>query len=153
MVDFFSILWTLFIWCNSLQTADESAGSSLVILELLRPLLSGLRISEDLLHTAVRKLAHVTEFAVLGFLWSATLQAKSVATKKRSGLNLCAAGVMCIFIAVIDETIQRFVPGRSGEFKDICIDVIGVILGLVGQIIAMHIVEHIRLKRNSLGRQ
>lgn len=34
-----------------------------------------------------------------------------------------------LFIAFVDETIQLFVPGRSGEVRDMWIDFAGVALG------------------------
>ena len=35
-----------------------------------------------------------------------------------------------IFVAVLTEIIQKFVPGRSGEFTDVLIDISGYLIGM-----------------------
>ena len=72
-------------------------------------------------HT-VRKLAHIAEFALLGFFLTCCLR---VYTKRL--FAFCAWPLLFgLFIAVCDEFLQRFVPGRSGSIKDIFIDFTGV---------------------------
>ena len=69
----------------------------------------------------IRKLAHFTEFTSLGLLmsWLAAM------LQKKSWLPL-----LCGFLAAcVDETIQRFVPGRGPSIWDVGIDFSGVILG------------------------
>lgn len=69
----------------------------------------------------VRKLAHFTEYAILGGLWGALLH------EKKRGLLI---GVSLIFVsACFDEFHQLFVPGRYGSFIDIVIDTSGGALG------------------------
>ncbi len=119
-------LWLLFIWGNSLQTAVESSERSLGILAFLKPLLSSLGISEDLMHTLVRKLAHMAEFGVLGMLWSAAV----LPNRKKLAKGFCICLLICLGAAAVDETIQLFVPGRSGEVLDVCIDLAGSTLGI-----------------------
>ena len=76
----------------------------------------------------VRKLAHVTEFALLTL---ALYHALRPSTKNdwhlRSGL-LSILG--CALYAASDELHQLFVPGRNGSVSDWCIDMAGVILGI-----------------------
>ena len=36
---------------------------------------------------------------------------------------------LCLLTALTDETIQLFVPGRSGELRDVWIDFAGGVLG------------------------
>lgn len=38
---------------------------------------------------------------------------------------------LCFFYACSDEFHQLFVPGRSGEFRDVCIDLLGSCIGLL----------------------
>jgi VanZ family protein len=66
----------------------------------------------------VRKLAHVTEYAVLG-----ALLARAVGQP----VTAFALGVA---YAVSDEVHQHFVPGRNGTPVDVAIDAIGVALGI-----------------------
>lgn len=82
------------------------------------------------MHTIVRKLAHMTEFAVLGLLCSAGVLIEVLGTKRKLWQLRCCIVLIGIVVAVIDESIQKFIPGRSGEIKDICIDAVGVVLGV-----------------------
>lgn len=128
-------LWLLVIWGNSLQTAAESSQRSLGVLAFLMPLISLLGISEDLMHTLVRKLAHMAEFGILGMLWVAALLPKTGKCFKR----VCGCGLICLGAAAVDETIQLFVPGRSGELLDVSIDFAGSVLGIAFVILLMRI--------------
>jgi VanZ family protein len=66
----------------------------------------------------LRKLAHATEYAVLGLLL-----ARAVAE-----LPALWAGMA---YAVSDEVHQRFVPGRQGALLDVAIDSVGVLAGIL----------------------
>jgi VanZ family protein len=66
----------------------------------------------------LRKLAHATEYAVLGFL---LLRATG-----REG----AAALVGVAYAVTDEFHQHFVPGRHGAAYDVAIDAAGVLVGV-----------------------
>jgi VanZ family protein len=67
----------------------------------------------------LRKLAHTTEYAVLGLL---LLRAVG------SELPAFAMGVA---YAATDELHQHFVPGRHGAVYDVAIDAFGVLLGVL----------------------
>lgn len=73
----------------------------------------------------VRKLAHFTEFAVLGVL------AVLLFTVLRQNVprTFLYAGMLGLCVAFCDETIQLFVPGRSGQLTDVWIDTAGVVVG------------------------
>ena len=49
-------------------------------------------------------------------------------------IDTCFAGVL---IAFCDETIQLFVPGRSGQVSDMWIDVSGYLLGMVCMLVLL----------------
>ena len=66
----------------------------------------------------LRKLAHATEYAVLGFLLLRALG---------SELPAFAAGVA---YAATDEVHQLFVRGRHGSPVDVAIDAVGAVIGL-----------------------
>ncbi len=80
-------------------------------------------------HT-VRKLAHFSIFAFLGF--SVMTAAATYKTDSRSGgvrrLIFCAA--FCIVYAVSDEFHQTFVSGRNGNITDVLIDFSGACVGM-----------------------
>lgn len=71
----------------------------------------------------LRKIAHFTEFASLGLLLGWLF---GMLRKKKVTPFLCGALAACI-----DETIQIFVPGRGPGIRDVCIDVGGVVTGMI----------------------
>jgi VanZ family protein len=66
----------------------------------------------------LRKLAHATEFAILGVLLLRAIG------RVRPAFGLAAA------FAVTDEIHQAFVPGRQASPLDVVIDVTGIAIGL-----------------------
>jgi len=66
----------------------------------------------------LRKLAHVTEYAVLGYLLLRAIGRE---------LPAVIAGVA---YAVTDEVHQHFVAGRHGAVYDVAIDTVGVLIGV-----------------------
>jgi hypothetical protein len=67
---------------------------------------------------ALRKVAHLTEYAVLGALLARALD------------RAAPALVLGVAYAVTDEIHQHFVRGRNGNPVDVAIDALGVALGL-----------------------
>ena len=128
-----------FIWGNSLLTAEYSRGFSMWVKGLLSWLLPvGEEAGRDEGHHLLRKLAHFTEFACLGVLLSWLVRMLRNAKWERICLPLMAgAGVACV-----DEIIQIFVPGRGPGIKDVGIDTLGVLTGIV--LICLY--ERIKLK-------
>lgn len=111
-----------FIFYNSAQVAEVSSGYSSQVTAILNKLLSYTPFDIVLSEHQVRKLAHMAEFAALGFFLTFCLR---VYTKRL--IAFCAWPLLFgLFIAVCDEFFQRFIPGRSGSIKDIFIDFIGV---------------------------
>lgn len=124
-----AVLWTGFIWNNSLQPAVESAAQSVTVLEKLLPLLSWTGLAEEHCHTLVRKLAHLTEFAGLGAAWWLALRGEDRAAPNTRRVRWGLVLLLCLLTAGVDESIQRFVPGRNGQLPDVGIDVLGSVLG------------------------
>jgi len=69
---------------------------------------------------ALRKLAHVTEYAVLTYLWWRALNGLGVDSA------LPAALVISVLYACTDEFHQTFIDGRNGTPVDVGIDAIGI---------------------------
>ena len=67
-------------------------------------------------HGIIRKLAHVTEYAILGFLSMRAFKA---------GQAILAASVILIGVASIDEINQSFNPARTGAAIDVLLDLAG----------------------------
>lgn len=119
-------LIVFFIWDNSMQNGGSSDGFSLFFAETFAPIANKLGFHGNIwtLNRIVRKLAHLTEFTILGGVLYAILRRyiKYGTVLKTTGLGMA--------IAILDEFIQRFSPGRSSQFSDVVIDTIGVIIGI-----------------------
>lgn len=91
----------------------------------------------------VRKIAHMTEYAVLAVLLLGNwMQYPALAGKR---YLLAEAGA--VFYAATDEFHQLFVKGRSGQITDVCIDGIGALIGLIFAFVLFHIIKNIKRKR------
>lgn len=128
------ILWMLIIFCFSAQNADQSSGTSEGFAKFLSEILYRDfniidKTSQDILidkcQFIVRKTAHFTVYSVLGML---TLTAVLISKIKVPYLT---ASAICLAYAASDEIHQYFVPGRSCELRDVCIDFSGSVLGIL----------------------
>jgi VanZ family protein len=81
----------------------------------------------EFVETVVRKSAHFSIYGLLGFL---TMFSASRFLRRRPW-QIGAAFVVSVLYAASDEFHQLFVTGRSGEFRDICIDASGALLGIL----------------------
>lgn len=78
----------------------------------------------------VRKTAHATEYAVLGLLTAgALIDRKGKICGIWSGVFI-PCGIAALYAAT-DEFHQLFVPGRSGQILDVCIDSGGAFAALL----------------------
>ncbi|MDO4848266.1 MAG: VanZ family protein [Coriobacteriia bacterium] len=124
-----ALAWTCFIWGHSLVPGTQSSQESGAVYAVLQPLFSLLGIVDASLCTfLIRKAAHVSEYAVLGLL--AALLGRSLAVGGGGGPRLRRrAPVLFALVPVVDEGIQLFVPGRTGQPRDVLIDLCGMLLG------------------------
>ena len=122
------VLVTLLIWGNSMRTATQSDQQSTSLLSWLTPWLSAVGIQPEGFHAILRKLAHFSEYGLLGVLWTMELWLGPHRGKRRGTMERLS---FCMLTAFLDETIQLFVPGRSGEIRDVWIDTAGAWTGIV----------------------
>ena len=136
------------IFCFSAQPAAESDEASgffvSLILRILYPDYGSIdQIKqtqlEQVISLVVRKTAHVTEYALLGF--ALLLHLKANGKQKRIHLPQRYAFIIGSLYAVLDEVHQVFVPGRSGEVKDVLLDSLGVLIGNLMLLWLEHIVK------------
>ena len=125
------IIWTLFIWRNSLQIGNLSQQQSDWFVDKIKYFISSIfninNSQNDLstLSFLIRKFAHFSEFFILSFLWSILI------LKLNNSKKIFLPILFSILISIIDETIQLYVPGRSGMLQDVFIDTSGAICGLI----------------------
>ena len=117
--------WIVFIFANSMQVAEESAGRSGRALELIDGVLGTVGISWRPTEHLIRKAAHFAEYAALGIL--------AITSMRRFGTegmrHIVIAAVICVLVPVADETIQYFIPGRSAQVSDVLLDCAGAFVG------------------------
>jgi VanZ family protein len=123
------LLWLAFI---SYASSDSfSAGNtSRIIGPLIRWLFPDAS-PETLLvvHMITRKLAHLTEYAILGFL-----AARAFRTSERPAISnrwFLISLTLIVVYALADEYHQSFVPTRTGRIYDSLIDIIGGLTALL----------------------
>ena len=75
-------------------------------------------------HFIMRKVAHFTEYAILGFL-----AARAFRTSTQRWFLICAA--LVVVYALLDEYHQSFVPSRTASIFDSMIDMAGGLAALI----------------------
>ena len=128
-----TILWMIVIFIFSNQDASKSAdySDSLIkstivnIYKLFNNNPTEEKI-EEIVETwdlPVRKLAHLTEYFILGVLMFLTLNSYNIKI-------IYIVILLCFLYAVSDEIHQLFVIGRYGNIIDVLIDTLGSTLGV-----------------------
>jgi VanZ family protein len=77
------------------------------------------------LNVPIRKCAHMFEYAVL---FGLTRWASISIRRPTFIVPGMLAFVICVFYAATDEWHQSFVPGRSGQAKDVAVDMAGALI-------------------------
>lgn len=148
-----SLLWMMFIFMMSQQNADTSTETSLragtLVAELVVPGYRDWTAAEQRalamqIDYPVRKLAHASEYTVLGILYSLSVLSVSAVPKRKK--LLCTAFPLGVLYAMSDEFHQLFVPGRAGRVSDVLIDSSGVLLGIAIVSLFMHIKQFLKTR-------
>ena len=130
----------VFIFCMSAQPADDSSLTSGCFTSFAaRHLLTNFREFDagtqakiiDGLTFIVRKTAHFSEYATLGFLGYLWLH------RLKAGGLLSFGAAVCY--AVTDEIHQRFIPGRSCELRDVLVDSSGALCGVIAAFVLLSV--------------
>ena len=119
-------LIVFFIWDNSLQNGGTSDGFSLIFAKWIAPIANKLGFYGHIwaLNRIIRKLAHLTEFTILGGVLYVVLR------RYIEYGTVVKTIVVGIVIASLDEFIQLFSLGRSSQLSDVLIDTVGIIIGI-----------------------
>lgn len=131
-----SVLFAIMIFCFSARDGEESTEDSYTVgMEFGRmihwdfdnwPEEKQLAFAAKVDHP-IRKLAHATEYAVFAMLLCGVW---CDADRKRTLAALLAWGTATVY-AMTDEFHQLFVPGRSGQAKDVLLDSCGAAVGVL----------------------
>lgn len=120
------VFWMAVIFTLSHQPAAVSSGQSGVIVGHLQQAMPG--VSTAILTFLVRKSAHIIAYFILGILMYRALCITIHRWRTRTVASF--ALLSCSLYAVTDEIHQLFVPGRSGELRDVMIDSIAALVGV-----------------------
>lgn len=126
------ILWMIVIFSFSSADANKSTGTSDKVITTMIEIKDKITNNETPNNEKeiivknssfyIRKIAHITEYLILGFLMFNLLKQYSV-TKIYYAIGLS------ILYSCTDEFHQLFISGRSGSIRDVLIDSIGILIG------------------------
>lgn len=135
---------------NGGASSQLSGGITEKVVEVVEPDYDSLPEPEqqtlfDAVQFAVRKSAHFSEYALLGFLLRLLCASYAL---RRGGLVawLCGTGY-----AATDELHQWFVAARSAMWQDVCLDSVGVFAGAFLATGILVIYARISMKRRRRG--
>jgi VanZ family protein len=123
------LAWMVFI---SFASTSEFSGENTS--RIVRPLVLWLfpHTSEETLavvHVVVRKIAHFTEYFLLGFLAARAFSTSSKELLRRRWFVVCLT--LIILYSLLDEYHQSFVPSRTPSIFDSMIDTAGGLTALL----------------------
>lgn len=130
-----------FAFIHSSMPADLSSEESEGVMVILQNILDFFGFSTELTDHIVRKAAHFAEYTAIGMLLVSCAYSFSRTKPYRYYSQILFAGLAT---AVIDETIQLNVAGRSGQITDVLLDFSGVITGAVFMLLFYMIYRKIR---------
>jgi VanZ family protein len=111
------VVWMgIILWLSSGSWSAEETGSLLVPVLRWLPWATPAQITA--LHFAIRKLAHVAEYAILALLWFRALAREGVSPRRAAWLAFATS----VAWASLDELHQSLVPSRTASAVDVGID-------------------------------
>lgn len=123
--------YVAFIFFNSLTPAEISSKESGLIVNIFSNILDEFEINFlTVTEIFIRKAAHFTEYTILGIILYKTFSGSAKYT-------------LAYFVPLVDETLQLFTEGRSGQISDVWLDISGAAFG----ILIMYAVFWFRKKR------
>lgn len=119
------IAWALVIFYLSSEGSDASSGRSDVIVQTVQSW-GVATAGTDFMTFLVRKSAHIIAYFIFGGLAYNVIRHYKLPVRRA----LLTSGAIVLVYAASDEFHQLFVPGRSGEVRDVLIDTTAGIVGI-----------------------
>lgn len=147
---FLTLIWVGVIFSFSLQPASTSSEVSTgfgrwLVGTFLPGFVDRLETMPkerlEFLHFLLRKCGHFSEYFILGILSGMTVLQMKLPYRKAVSIGFC------ILAASVDETIQLFVSGRSGQVSDVILDSVGAIMGIVAVRMVCGILERRKISK------
>ena len=151
-----SIALAITIFIFSSDTGEESGSKSSSITEIILSIFirDFHSISQEerlgLINNysfLIRKLAHFTEYAALGFLLYGDFYTSNSSFANKKKVVVCASWLLAIIYAAIDELHQKFVAGRGPSIRDVMIDSMGALFGIMVFMLIILMIEKIKNKK------
>ena len=125
------VVWMALVFYFSNQVSEDSlklsGGITRAILNFFH-ILEGKTLEQQLeIETIIRKLAHYSIYTLGGILILLHVNLYKIETRKK----IIIGWLIGTTYAITDEIHQLFVAGRSCEIRDVCIDSLGVITGII----------------------
>jgi VanZ family protein len=123
-----AILWMalIFVGSTDILSAEHTSRFLVPFLRWLDPQISLAALNAT--QIMVRKLGHVTEYAILAaLLWRAF---RGGAWRTKMSMLFLVVLASCGLFAASDEFHQSFIPSRTSSFQDVMIDICGALIGL-----------------------
>lgn len=112
----------IFLFSNQDSTISKQQSGTIV--DFIESL--GSSLGEDVLTFLTRKAAHILVYLVLGVLVYNLVRTYELSRRRTVLISICVA----LGYAAFDEIHQLFIPGRSGELRDVLIDTTAASIGV-----------------------
>lgn len=124
-----AIVWMalIFIGSTDMLSAEHTSRFLVPFLRWLDPEITWVTL--NFVQTIIRKLGHVTEYAILAaLLWRAFRG--GIGWNSKQWILFATVWGACAIFAASDEFHQSFVPSRTSSLHDVAIDICGALVGL-----------------------
>lgn len=141
-----TIFAVLFFLCHSLLNGETSFAESSFFVDFIIKYIYPTDDSQTIFNITfiIRKLAHLTEFALFFFFFNGFMCAQKI-YKNKAFVFLTLFALF--FIPLLDETVQYSSPGRTPLVYDIWVDAAGGALGILVSGIIFHLLHRKQRKR------
>ena len=95
----------------------------------------------------IRKSAHFLSYFAMGLFCILAYNTYELSLRNK----LLFSAATCVAFAISDEIHQLFVPGRSGEIRDVLIDTAGILLATLTVAAIIYLNKRRREKKNEKG--
>lgn len=116
------------IFYLSSQVSTDSSNTTNIVINIMYSIYKALfrnnaislEVFANYVFAPTRKLAHLTEYAILGMLFYININNNKIKYSL----------ILSILFSISDEIHQYFVPGRFCSVTDVLIDTCGIVLGI-----------------------
>ncbi|WP_143322611.1 VanZ family protein [Clostridium sp. HBUAS56010] len=120
------VLYILFIYSNSMKVSAVSSEDSGRVLQIIQEIFQKFQLNAGwLTEHIIRKTGHFLEYSVLGVLLYGCMRSLELKREIRWSVHI----IIGFLVPFIDETIQLFIEGRSGQISDVWLDCGGIVFG------------------------